>query len=73
MSPLHSLFPSKTRQAKETKTRQIEAERNGSFKSWPQNGPRFLIRNVGGGGVQQTKKKKHYVLIIEILCLNNSI
>lgn len=73
MSPLHSLFTSKTRQAKETKTRQREAERNGSFKSWPQNGPRFLIRNVGGEGVQQTKKKKHYVLIIEILCLNNSI
>lgn len=32
------------------KTRETEAERNGGFKSWLQNEPQFLIRNVGEGG-----------------------
>lgn len=70
MSPLHSLFTSKTRQAKETKNRQTETERNWALRASHKMGLGFLLEMLGGGSIL---KKKHYVLIIEILCLNNSI
>jgi len=54
-APIHSLLTSKTRQAKEMKTRKIEAEGNWGFKSWAQNGPQFLIRNVGEGEADKKK------------------
>lgn len=56
MSPLHSLFTSKTRQAKETKSRQTEAERNWALRASHKMGLGFLLEMLGEGSILKKKK-----------------